>query len=193
MFYVYISIMCLCLVASLMNVVTRQRFLWIYFGAVFFLEVFVHFGLISRNLYHPALALNIVFFLYYFYSVSSKRLFVKIIFVVLLFFSVLLLVKSTAAGIDLMAFQSTVYTFLALQWLVAQTRHPDEIPIQRKVTFWISSGILVWSGIFLLRILPGNYLERQDVAFLQTVSTIYKSVTIFSYLLILRGLFLKNI
>lgn len=94
--------------------------------------------------------------------------------------------------IDTNIFKSFVFIFLSIYWFVNQIRKPDETLIYHKMTFWISSSILLWSTIFIIRVIPGQFFADLDMDFLRLVNHLYQMTTIASYLLILKGLFCKQ-
>jgi len=51
---------------------------------------------------------------------------------------------------------------------------------------------LLWSTIFIIRVIPGQFFAKLDIDFLRLINQFYQIVTIFSYLIFLRGLFCKR-
>lgn len=190
MFYLYIIIIFLCLVASIINKAARQRFFWIYFSVIFFIEIIMYlFPEFRKN--YDWVNLFYLTFLFWYYSKEYKKKYFHISWIISTIFILYLIFQKKIFGIDLLASQSIIYIYLSINWFTNQIKNPDRIKIFKKISFWISSSILLWGTIFLLRIIPGLYFENNDKSFLYMINYIYQTVTIFSYILFLKGLFCK--
>lgn len=104
----------------------------------------------------------------------------------------MLLFEQIIIKIDTNIFKSFVFIFLSIDWFVSQIKKPNEALIYHKMTFWISSSILLWSTIFIIRVIPGHFFAELDMDFLQLINYFYQITTIISYLLIFKGLFCKQ-
>lgn len=192
MFYLYISIIFFCLVASIINKVARQRLLWIYFIFILLSEILVFTQVLENSLYNKANCIHIIFLSWYFYNEYFKRKFYKILLIIIFIISFVLLFEQIIIKIDTNIFKSFVFIFLSIDWFVSQIKKPNEALIYHKMTFWISSSILLWSTIFIIRVIPGHFFAELDMDFLQLINYFYQITTIISYLLIFKGLFCKQ-
>ncbi len=86
---------------------------------------------------------------------------------------------------------SLTYILFALQWLFNQLKHVDKNSLLKKQAFWFSTSLLIWSVIFLFRLIPMYWLDINDNNFLRQINLGYQITTILSYCLFLRGLFCK--
>lgn len=192
MFYLYTSIIFLCLVASVINRVARQRLLWIYFSFILLSEILIFTKVLENSFYNKANCIHIIFFCWYFQEELFDKRFYKILLIMISMISFWLLFDQRILKIDTNIFKSFVFIFLSIYWFVNQIRKPDETLIYHKMTFWISSSILLWSTIFIIRVIPGQFFADLDMDFLRLVNHLYQMTTIASYLLILKGLFCKQ-
>ena len=192
MFYIYIIIIFLCLAASIINKVARQRLLWIYFTFILLSEILVFTQILENNFYNKANCIHIIFLSWYFHKEFFKRNFYKILLIIICIISFGLLFEQNIVKIDTNIFKSFVFIFLSIDWFVSQIKNPNETLIYHKITFWISSSILLWSTIFIIRVIPGHFFAELDMDFLMLINYFYQIATIFSYLIILKGLFCKQ-
>ncbi|WP_143884917.1 hypothetical protein [Chryseobacterium binzhouense] len=90
-------------------------------------------------------------------------------------------------------YQALIYVALAITWFFKQIKNTDEILIYKKVNFWLSSGLLLWSTIYIFRILPAYFFAKEDHYFLKnTLNEIYQTSVIITYILFFRGLICKR-
>lgn len=186
----YLIVIFLCLAFSIINKVARQRFLYLYFLVVFVSEILIYLGVFDGSIYKYTKVFYILFFIFYF-----KELFnLKYNRYILLFIIVsCLLIKNNIGSENVLpVMQSFVYVFLSLEWMIQQIRKPNEISIYNKQEFWFCVGLLLWSTIFLMRIIPSLFFAEKDSIFFQGINYFYQGVTIFCYVLFLRGVFCKR-
>lgn len=192
MFYIYIIIIFLCLAASIINNAPRRRLLWIYFIFIIFSEILIFTKILENSFYNKANCIHIMLLCWYYQKEFFDRKFYKIFLIVISIISFLLFFKQSILNINTNIFKSFVFIFLSIDWFVNQIRKPDEILIYRKIMFWISSSILLWSTIFIIRVIPGQFFAELDMGFLKLINYLYQIVTILSYLIFLKGLFCKQ-
>ena len=190
MFYTYIITILLCLVASIMNKVARQRFLWIYFSVILITEL-IMYNFSQLTVYYDWVNLFYLTFLFWYFSKENKQRYFYISWIISTIFILYLIFQKRILGIDLLAFQSIIYIYLSINWFIKQIKTPNQIKIFEKMSFWISSSILLWAVVFIFRIIPAEFFNKQDSNFLVAINQIYQIVTIFTYFLFLRGLFCK--
>lgn len=190
MFYIYIITIFLCLVASIMNKVARQRFLWIYFSVILITEI-IMYNFSQLTAYYDWVNLFYLTFLFWYYSKENKQKYFYISWIISTIFILYLIFQKKILGVDLLALQSIIYIYLSINWFVKQIKNPNQIKIFEKISFWISSSILLWAVVFIFRIIPAEFFNKQDSGFLIAINQIYQIVTIFTYLLFLRGLYCK--
>lgn len=191
MFYLYIVIIFLCLLASLYNKVARQRFLWLYFTFVLCSEILIFSDILSKDFYSKANCVHIILMCYFFLAEFTKKVY-KISLVLLCIASLCALADQNVLKINIDIFKTFVFIFLSITWFVNQIKDPNEVLIYKKMTFWVSFSILLWSTIFIIRVIPAHFFSELDPIFLQVINNIYQTTTIVSYLIFLRGLFCKQ-
>lgn len=192
MFYLYILIIFLCFAASIINKAARQRFLWIYFAFILLSETLIFTKILDNNFYNRANCIHIIFICWYFYKEFLDRKIYRILLTIISLINFGLLFKPDILKIDTNIFKSFVFIFLSIDWFINQVKKPDEAVIYHKMTFWISSSILLWSTVFIIRIIPGQFFADIDLNFLKLIDRFYQIITIISYLFILKGLFCKQ-
>lgn len=192
MFYIYIIIIFFCLVAAIFNKVTRQRFLWIYFAFILISEIFVFTKILENSFYDKANCIHVIFLCWYYQKEFFDRKYYKILLMIISVNSLFFFFKPSILNVDTNIFKSFVFILLSIDWFVNQIRKPDETLIYKKMTFWISSSILLWSTIFIIRVIPGHFFAELDIEFLKLINDLYQIVTIFSYLILLKGIFCRQ-
>ncbi len=191
MFYLYIFILCLCLAVSIINKAARRRYWWSYFAFVLISEILIFTSILDNSFYDKANCVHIMFFLLYFKAEVVERKVYKLILGAIFLISFLILLIPDLK-INTNIFKSFVFIYLSIDWFVNQIKKPNEAVIYHKMSFWASSSILLWSTIFIIRIIPGQFFADIDLNFLKLIDRLYQIITIISYLFILKGLFCKQ-
>lgn len=83
---------------------------------------------------------------------------------------------------------SIYFIFIAMHWFYFQISHTDEAPITQKMFFWICTGLLSWSVIFIFRLLLKDYLFSIDPGFLDFFQVLISSVNVLVYLFFIKSL-----
>ncbi|WP_130733899.1 hypothetical protein [Flavobacterium sp. J27] len=168
--------------------------LFIYFLFVVFIEIAHYVRLIPTSLYYSSPIFFISFFTYYFGNQIKNNknsiYIIGIISLLIAFYFILFKAKgnySTDAGIVM----NFVYILFPLSWLLTQIMDTDENSLLKKQTFWISFSLLFWAVFFFFRLIPMYWLNNNDPEFLIQINFGFQIITIFSYLLFLRGLFCR--
>lgn len=194
LFQVYIIIILFCLGTSILNKVSRQNLLYIYFSLVVIIEIGFYLRSLPTVIYNASPLLYISFFTYYFGNQknSNKKIIYAIGSIAFTFCLYLYVIEgfekySIQAGTAM----NLVYIFFALQWLFNQLKYVDENSLLKKQAFWFSTSLLIWSVIFLFRLIPMYWLDIHDNHFLRQINLGYQITTILSYCLFLKGLFCK--
>ncbi len=189
MFQAYIFIILLCLTVSIYLKTPRQRGLWIYFFIIFTIENLIYFKYLKIYSYNWANLLYLIFFYgYYYKEIVGKKSYFIILWIISCLLCLYFIFKENIFGGNLNIFQSLVYIFLSMNWFIQQIKAPDNIRIYKKMSFWISISILLWSITFLFRIIPMYFFANNDIGFLEIVNRAYQGVTMFTYILMFRGL-----
>ena len=177
----------------------KQRYFYIYIGAVFFLDIvpaYLFKSWININqfyLYYSLLLITILYFVY-FYLNDYKDKFNRIILVSLAILSLVFIVffqmqeDSLVISSNLFLILIIYQLALALQWFWYIVNHADEQNIIHKQAFWVSCALLLWSTFALFRMYPMYDLIKIDSAFLATIIDFFQVVNIITYLLYIRGL-----
>lgn len=194
LYLTYFLIIVTCLVASFLNSVSRQNLLYIYFSFIVSIEMGHYIKLVPVEIYNSSPLFFILFFKDYFKKqIKSKKKLIESLGTIAFIISVCFYSYegfdnySTLAG----TLMSVLYIVYALLWLLSQIINTDENPILKKQTFWVSSSLLIWAVFFIFRSIPMYWLNNNDIEFLIQINSGFQIITIFSYLLFLRGLFVK--
>lgn len=171
----------------------NQHFLFLSLFITFLIDVILQAEIILNNLpsfngtyYKFYLIFCINFFaVFYAYIFQKKRRIVLIALSVLLNLSLIFTVDFTDPffenhlGVSLPVF----YILLALMWFQHKLTQNAEEKITDNPYFWVSSGLLIWGGFFLFRIIPAKYLFENDPAFNQFLKSMNFMVGSIMYLL----------
>ena len=191
---IYFTIILFCLGTSFLNKVSRQNLLYIYFSLVVIIEIGLYTRLLPILIYNSSPLLYISFFTFYYsYQKNSNK---KIIYAIGSIAFTFCLYFYAIEGFEKYSIQAgtamnLVYIVFALQWLFNQLKHVDENSLLKKQAFWFSTSLLIWSVIFLFRLIPMYWLDINDNNFLRQINLGYQITTILSYCLFLKGLFCK--
>lgn len=191
----YFSLICLCLVLSLLKMKTDDSKLYLYFLSVVIIET-VSQGLNFKT--NIAYTIGTFFYIGYFTFYYSKKLVgSKNIIIVLgaIFCAVglyLIIVSHEVFPVGLGICIALLYIILSLSWFYNETRNADGFFIMEKQAFWVSVALLLWSIIFLFRVTPMYWLEQNDIEFLLILNTIFKVTILMMYSLFLIALTRKH-
>lgn len=83
------------------------------------------------------------------------------------------------------------YLILPLVWMYKQVINADENPITSKQAFWVSVSLLVWIVFFMFKMIPLDFFDSNDKAFLHTIEVIFQIGNVISYTVFLKSLFCK--
>lgn len=191
---IYFAILLLCLGTSIINKVSRQNFLYLYFFIVVIIEIGFFIRIVPVAIYNSSPLLYISFFTFYFGN--QKNCSQKIIYTLGLIACICCLYFYLTEGLEQYSTKAgtamnCIYIIFALQWLFNQLKHVDENSLLKKQVFWFSVSLLIWSVVFLFRLIPMYWLDINDNHFLRQINLGYQITTILSYCLFLRGLFCK--
>lgn len=171
---------------------STQNYLLIYLSVSLFIEV-ISFSLyvISPNsknglLYNLYNIFSISFFHFYF-SKILKYNFKKLSFLItiistlyILFFTLFLSIDfDKNIGITLLLF----YLANSLLWFYQKISFFDDHKITDDPTFWISTGLLMWSCFFLFRVTPMFYFAKEDKKFLEFLKVGQNIINIVMYIM----------
>lgn len=194
MIEIYFTIILFCLGASLLNEVSRQNLLWIYFLLVVMYELGLFNGWLSPEVYNSSPLAYITFFMFYYSSLkNSYRKTIGFLGMTALLGCLYFFYQKGMEGYSVKAgiTASIAYILFTLQWFISQLTHVDDISLLKKQAFWISTSLLIWSVFFLFRLVPMYWLNIHDRQFLQQINTAYQILTLISYGIFFRALFCK--
>lgn len=186
----YLILIFLCLVFSFLNREARQRNLYLYFFVIFSSEILVYYKIFDARIYMYTKVFYIIFFLFYFKEFIKSKYNIYI----LLFIMISCIMIRNIIGREnlLPVMQCFIYVFLSLEWFTQQIKNPDETSIYDKQRFWFCLGLLLWSTVFIMRVIPSHFFANDDINFLVSVNYFYQGATIFSYIIFFIGLFCKK-
>lgn len=189
MFNLYISIIFFCLIVSLINKTAKQKLLSTYFLIVLVSELLVHFDYVDRKLYDYTNTFYMVFFSWYFLKVILNR--IQLVFITILILVINILISFERQNLAI--FQTILYVLLTIHYFYQQIANTDFTAIYKKMDFWVSASLLLWSCMYIMRILPAYFFAVEDQEFLEgVISRIYQSVVVICYFLFSRGLLCKR-
>lgn len=144
-------------------------------------------------LLYKGIFLFILFFVCSLYTFVQRSFYKKILlvlFIVLigfLLFSGQLLNKTfdTTFGVSISLF----ILLVCLLWYVHKIQEVSAASIFADPFFWYSTGLFLWASVFLLRILPAQFLQFRDKEFLRLLQNLNFGVNIISNILFAIGLF----
>lgn len=169
---------------------SAQNYLLIYLSASIFTEL-ISFSLYmvypdSKNglLYNLYNIFSISFF-YFYFSRMLKNNFKKLSFLLFLISIIYILFFTSFfdwdfdknIGIILLSF----YIIHSLLWFYQKISFFDEHKITDDPTFWISTGLLMWSCFFLFRVTPMFYFAKEDEKFLEFLRVGQNIINIIMY------------
>ncbi|WP_394665585.1 hypothetical protein [uncultured Chryseobacterium sp.] len=127
---------------------------------------------------------HIIFFGYYYMKEFplNMQIFTKIVMflslIIIFFFSKLFSNVLDDRMITVIGFFGVTLSF---EWLFVKLNSPDEKKIYEDTYFWITTGLLFWSGFFILRQLPRFFFIEKDGGFSQIMRTFFYLVNIVTY------------
>ena len=192
---IYLLLLFLCLAFSIYKKKARQNFLWLYFVIVFIVE-FIKIKVLKNSssvIYTYISITYILYFIIYYWKQKLNKIILILIFIIsfIIYIYIILNNNSTDYPTPIGIIMSLSYILLALLWYIHQLQNVDTIRILKKQAFWVSSSLLIWSVFFIFRSIPMYWLNIHDYDFLIQINFGFQIITIFSYLLFLRGLFCK--
>jgi hypothetical protein len=155
-------------------------------------EILIFTKVLENSFYNKANCIHILFLCWYFQNEFFDRKIYKILLLIISVISLWLLFDQSILKIDTNILKSFVFIFLSIDWFVNQIKKPNEVEIYHKMTFWIASSILLWSTIFIIRVIPAHFFAELDMNFLRSINYFYQITTIVSYVIFLKGLFCKQ-
>ncbi|KQS93556.1 hypothetical protein ASG21_00870 [Chryseobacterium sp. Leaf394] len=183
----YLVVIFLCLAFSINIKKARHRFLYIYFVVVFLSETLIYCGIIDGNVYEFTKYFYILYIIFYYKKIfkTVHNVCILIFIVAICFLSVKIIGQENLLAV----IQSFIYVFLALEWMRQEINNVNEISISDKQEFWFSVGLLLWSSIFLMRIVPSIFFASNDDSFFRDINFFYQWITIICYGIFLKGIF----
>lgn len=189
--YIYITIVSLCFVMSGFRKVSRASGLWIYFLLVLLFEfdMILHQPTPLIYKYSP-IFLTIALMLYYLKSIEPKfKLYLWILGVAGVVLSIIFVAVSEEQFSNNAGLVKALATIsFCLLWFFSQLAMPNNTPIIKKLAFWVSSALLLWSIFFIFRLMPRYLLNTQDKNFLAQIRIAFQYFTLLAYATMLGGL-----
>src|SRR5690606_13867749 len=87
---------------------------------------------------------------------------------------------------------SVLVISICLIWYIHKVSLVDETMIYTDPFFWYTTGLFLWASVFLLRILPAQFLRFRDGQFLSLLHALNLGVNIISNALFIMGLKMAN-
>jgi hypothetical protein len=170
-----------------------QHYLFVYLFVTFLIDVLFQLKIIWKNTpsfngvyykYYFLFCIN--YFAYFYYLIWDKiRRKIALGLGVILTIGIILTVDfshpffENQLSISLPVF----YVLISLIWFHFKLTRKEESGILDDPYFWISSGLILWGGFFLFRIIPAKYLYENDVEFNQFLKFLNYIVSCIMYLL----------
>ncbi len=193
---IYLLVITLCATASVLNPLSRQKKLWIYFITVFIAEIYAFFfeKTYPLKIYKYSILIYCLYWCYYFLYRKNSTNFLLYFFSllsVLTFLFDLFLTKRYFDSIPSI-YLIILYQTVSLNFLFSEIKTPNEIHLYKKQKFWISISLTLWSIVFTFYIIPVYFFLETDLLFASIIEKIFQYTTILSYILFLIGLLCKK-
>lgn len=193
--YIYFSLIGLCLLFSLLNRKSDDSKIYLYFLAVVIVEsVTKSFDIKTNIAYTIGTFIYIIYFSFYYSKKLPDRK--KMISALGLFFCAvglyLIIASHEVFPVGLGICIALFYIMLSIIWFYDETKNPDLVFIAEKQAFWVSGALLLWSIVFLFRVMPMYWLEQNDIEFLMILHTIFKVTVLMMYALFLVAITRKH-
>ncbi len=191
----YTALIFLCLIISFYYRKKDASKLFLYFLLVVIVESLTNiFNVKTNSIYSIGTFGYMIFFTFYYskHLVNRKKqiyIFGGISCIVGLS---LIMISDDIFPIGLGICIAVFYIFLSLAWFFYQTKDSDSIFIVQKQAFWVSVALLFWSIIFLFRVVPMYWLEKNDLNFLLILSEIFKTAVVVTYVFFLVAVTRKH-
>lgn len=191
----YTALIFLCLIISFYYRKKDASKLFIYFLLVVIVESLTNiFNVKTNSIYSIGTFGYMIFFTFYYskqlaYRKKQIYIFGGISCIVGLS---LIMISDDIFPIGLGICIAVFYIFLSLAWFFYQTKDSDSIFIVQKQAFWVSVALLFWSIIFLFRVVPMYWLEKNDLNFLLILSEIFKTAVVVTYVFFLVAVTRKH-
>lgn len=191
----YNALTFLCLIISFYYRKRDASKIFIYFLLVVIIELLTAVLNVKTNsVYSIGTFAYMIFFTFY-YSKQLSHLKNQIYFfggISCLVGLLLIIISHDIFPIGLGICIAVFYIFLSLGWFFNQAKNYDSIFIVQKQSFWVSVAILFWSIIFLFRVVPMYWLEKNDLNFLVILSKIFKAAVVITYIFFLVAVTRKH-
>ena len=193
-YYSVLILVCICfVVASFQKGIRHLNYLSFYL----IVTVIIDFGLELRKILLSNIENNVIIYKFYFlFSINLFAFFYSFVFrnkrrIILAAITLLLNLglistidfKSQAFEYQLSIAFPVFYVFLALMWFQYKLTQDIEKKITQEPYFWVSSGLLIWGGFFLFRVIPAEYLFENDPQFYDTLKKFNFIISTIMYLL----------
>ena len=185
--YLYISILSFCAIASVIRKIARKEKLWIYFSIVLISEVYTFFfqtKFYSEIYLYSGLIYN-SFLIYYFLNNTNFWRYICVTYVLVA--AIVIINSQLYSQLDSISI-ILLYLFLSLHYYFSQIISVNEIPLHIKQKFWIATGLFIWSITYAFNAIPIFFLAHNDMNFLVLVNSIFRYITVLSYVLFFIGL-----
>ena len=185
---IYLIMIYLCLIISFLRRKSDRHHIFIYFLIVAVVETLPLIVTLELNrIYSIASFFYIAYFTYYYAKeMQNKKYFIYPLGLFIAVIGSVFMVNSNYSfAIGLGVAVAFFYIILALFWLFEQITNVQDIFILKKQAFWLSSGLLFWSIIFLFKITLMYWLEANDYAFLIILDKIFKVSVLITYVFFL--------
>ena len=185
---IYLIMIYLCLIISFLRRKSDRHHIYIYFLIVAVVETLPLIVTLELNrIYSIASFFYIAYFTYYYAKeMQNKKYFIYALGLFIAVIGSVFMVNSNYSfAIGLGVAVAFFYIILALYWLFEQITNVQDIFILKKQAFWLSSGLLFWSIIFLFKITLMYWLEANDYAFLIILDKIFKVSVLITYVFFL--------
>ena len=199
MIYIYEIILLITLLKSIVLVrkfsLSSQNYLFVYLLITFLIELSSWVIILIKKdwsfQYTVYCVFCIAFFWFYYTQSFQKKLRKKVHFVSgLISLSVLLFsfFSKEEIGSLLIIALPIFYIVFSIFWFYQKIALPSESKITNDPNFWISTGLLLWSCFFIFRVVPRDFFNIEDQAFLELLREFLYAINCVMYLLFFKAL-----
>lgn len=175
---------------------SSQNFLFIYLLVTFLVELSSLIIILTKKdwsfQYTIYCVFCIIFFWFYYTKSFQKKLSKKVnILSITLVISILIFKNLFTETLDSMLVIALplFYIVYVMLWFYQKISLPSEAKITDDPVFWISTALLLWSCFFIFRVIPRDFFNIEDKAFLELLREFLYAINCVMYLLFFKALF----
>ena len=169
-----------------------QNYFFVFLIINFFVDFLSEVNIITSKAiqYNYLNVFNMLFFIFFYYKRFKNKFIVYLSFLALVscIFYTHHFFYFDKYILSLGILYCTTNIIYSLYWINLKFNNVSESSITNDPIFWISTALLIWSCLFLFRIIPMYFLDEEDKQFLKLLKDILSLVNILVYILFYIGI-----